>query len=69
MFWTVFLIFRDFDLTKGPKRGPKAPRVVDVSLSGQRSLVLRPKALNVGAEGLQCLGRRPSVLRAEGPPG
>ena len=37
-------------------------RVVGVSLSGQRSLVLRPKALNVGAEGPQCLGRRPSVL-------
>ena len=36
-------------------------RVVGVSLSGQRSLVLRPKALNVGAEGPQCLGRRPSV--------
>ena len=28
-------------------------RVVDVSLSGQRSLVLRPKALNVGAKGPQ----------------
>ena len=66
---SVLSVSRVFDLTKGPKRGPKAPRVVDVSLSGQRSLVLRPKALNVGAEGLQCLGRRPSVSRAEGPPG
>ena len=39
-------------------------RVVGVSLSGQRSLVLRPKALNVGAEGPQCLGRRPSEVSA-----
>ena len=39
-------------------------RVVGVSLSGQRSLVLRPKALNVGAEGPQCRGRRPSDVSA-----